>query len=75
MIKKIVINKPIKLGQFLKWQRIASTGGESKYLILNNQVTVNHNTENRRGYTLKEGDLVKVAGNGSFLMVSTTEDI
>ncbi len=74
MVNKIFINNEIKLDQFLKWCRVASTGGQSKYYILNNMVRVNSVPENRRSRKLKDGDLVEVENMGSFLVVSQTED-
>jgi len=74
LVNKILINNEIKLDQFLKWCRVASTGGQSKYYILSNMVRVNRVTENRRSRKLKDGDLVEVKNIGSFLVVSQTED-
>ena len=48
----------MKLDQFLKWQRLASTGGEAKYLINTRQVMVNGSVELRRGRKLCPGDKV-----------------
>lgn len=50
----------IKLDQFLKWQRIAQTGGEAKVLIQNGLVEVNGEMELRRGRKLFPGDVVQV---------------
>ncbi|MGD1906807.1 MAG: RNA-binding S4 domain-containing protein [Leptolyngbyaceae cyanobacterium] len=50
----------IKLDQFLKWQQLAQTGGEAKFLIQSGAVRVNDILETRRGRKLIEGDLVKV---------------
>jgi len=54
-----------RLDQLLKYVGVAATGGEAKLLIQEGQVTVNGKTEKRRGYKLKEGDVVK-AGTASF---------
>ncbi|AGK99632.1 RNA-binding S4 domain-containing protein [Desulfoscipio gibsoniae] len=75
MVNKIFINKQIKLDQFLKWCHVASTGGQSKYYILNNMVRVNGIPENRRSRKLKDGDLVDVENIGSFVVVSQMEDL
>lgn len=74
MIKKIMVKDKIALDQFLKWCRVASTGGQGKYYILNDMVQVNGVTENRRSRKLKNGDLVEVKNMGSFLVVSQMED-
>jgi ribosome-associated protein len=52
----------IKLDQFLKWQGITQTGGEAKIMIKQGIVTVNEETELRRGRKLVTGDRVTVAG-------------
>jgi ribosome-associated protein len=76
MAKKIIIdNQTIMLDQFLKWCRVASTGGQSKYYILNNLVRVNGVPENRRSRKLKNRDLVEVENMGSFLVVSQMEEL
>ena len=51
----------IKLDQFLKWQGIVQTGGEAKFIIKEGSVSVNGETETRRGRKLKTGDRVTLA--------------
>jgi ribosome-associated protein len=51
----------IKLDQFLKWQGVADTGGQAKWMIQNGEVRVNGEVETRRGRKLVEGDSVTVA--------------
>ena len=53
----------MKLDQFLKWNNIASTGGEAKMLINSGQVSVNGEIEKRRGRKLNLGDVVKFSNN------------
>lgn len=50
----------IKLDQFLKWQALAQTGGEAKFLILSGEVLVNGEVETRRGRKLVTGDRVSL---------------
>ncbi len=50
------------LGQFLKFARVADTGGEAKMLVEAGDVTVNGLPERRRGHTLHDGDTVETAG-------------
>lgn len=69
MINDIYIKNEIKLDQFLKWSHVASTGGQSKYFILNNMVRVNGIVENQRSRKLKDGDFVEVEDMGSFRVV------
>ncbi|WP_337833514.1 RNA-binding S4 domain-containing protein [Desulfotruncus arcticus] len=63
----------IRLDQFLKWSRTVSTGGQSKYLILNNKVKVNGVLENHRSRKLKHGDKVEIENMGSFRVVANRE--
>jgi ribosome-associated protein len=60
-----VQNRPeepyIKLDQFLKWQGIVQTGGEAKFLIKEGSVSVNGETEIRRGRKLRTGDRVTIS--------------
>ncbi len=52
----------IKLGQFLKFADIISSGGEEKHFLLNNDVLVNGEKEDRRGKKLRHGDLIDING-------------
>ena len=70
-MEEIKINtETIKLDQFLKWANVVSTGGEAKALIQAGGVRVNNKIEKRRGFTLKDGDLVNVEGLDETLKVS-----
>lgn len=50
----------IKLDQFLKLKGVAATGGQAKMMIQDGIVTVNGETETRRGKKLRTGDRVVV---------------
>lgn len=50
----------IELGAFLKWVGMAQTGGEAKRLIQQGSVSVNGETDRRRGRRLHPGDRVRV---------------
>jgi ribosome-associated protein len=50
----------IRLGQLLKFADVASGGGEAKALLADELVTVNGETETRRGRQLRRGDIVVV---------------
>ena len=52
----------IKLGQALKLAGAVSSGIEAKVLIADGEVTVNGETETRRGRKLRDGDTVSVHG-------------
>lgn len=48
----------ITLGQLLKWQNYASSGGEIKWLLREEKIVVNGELENRRGRKLYPGDQI-----------------
>ena len=50
----------IKLGQALKLSGIAENGADAKFIIEDGVVTVNGESEMRRGRKLYDGDLVSV---------------
>lgn len=50
----------IKLGQFLKFSNILSSGGDVKEFLLNQKVYVNGELENRRGRKLYPNDSVLI---------------
>lgn len=52
----------ITLGQFLKVTDFISTGGEAKYAVKELAITVNGETENRRGRKLRVNDWVIIEG-------------
>ena len=58
MLESVSMKLPIRLDQFLKAIGIAQTGGHAKILIQNGEITVNDETEIRRGRKLVEGDVV-----------------
>ncbi len=66
--EKVFLKKGTKLRQFLKFSNVASTGGEAKILVKSGRVKVNGYVELRRGYKLKQGDVVEVEGVGSFFI-------
>jgi ribosome-associated protein len=68
LTRPVQVNDEIKLDQFLKWARLTSTGGESKFMIQCGLVQVNGETETRRGRVLRHGDIVHVNGAGEFMV-------
>jgi ribosome-associated protein len=53
-----VREESIRLGQFLKLADLVDNGGEVKPLMVQGLVSVNGETETRRGRRLTRGDLV-----------------
>ncbi len=58
-----IVTDSISLDKFLKWAGIAETGGAAKYLIQNELVSVNGQTEKKRSRVLFHGDRICVSGN------------
>ncbi|WP_217596487.1 S4 domain-containing protein YaaA [Cohnella sp. GbtcB17] len=56
----------IQLQQLLKLGDCIGSGGEVKHFLQENEVIVNGEKENRRGRKLRPGDVIEVAGCGSF---------
>ena len=53
-------DESIRLGQFLKLADVIDNGGEVKPLMIQGLVSVNGETETRRGRQLVKGDVVTV---------------
>lgn len=49
----------IKLDQLLKFSGVAENGADAKFMILEGEVSVNGETELKRGKKIKKGDIVK----------------
>ena len=56
----------ITLGQMLKIGECIDSGGQAKLFLANYAITVNGESEQRRGRKLYPGDVVVVTGFGSF---------
>ncbi|MCZ4549457.1 RNA-binding protein [Williamsia sp. 1138] len=52
----------IRLGQFLKLANLIESGSEAKEVIADGLVSVNGDTETRRGRQLVVGDVVEIGG-------------
>ena len=53
----------ITLGQFLKFADIIYSGGEAKSFLLQHEVMINNESDNRRGRKIRSGDVVEILGN------------
>lgn len=53
---------PVELYKILKFENIAASGGEAKYLIADGQVMVNGDIETRKRKKIFPGDLVEACG-------------
>ncbi len=71
MKKEIFIDAPyITLGQLLKEEAIVGSGGQAKWYLKENAVTVNDEPDDRRGRKLRPGDRVAIPDNGLFFIRS-----
>lgn len=70
--KILVMELPIRLGQFLKLANLVQDGFEATTVILEGKVLVNDLVEKRRGKKLCSGDKVTFAGKT--LIVATDEE-
>ena len=57
----------ITLGQFLKLANIVSSGGMVKPFLMDNDVIVNDNLENRRGRKIRVNDKITVLNETFFI--------
>ncbi len=64
MEKRIVKIKtsPVELYKILKFENIASSGGEAKHMIANGFVKVNKGIETRKRKKIYPGDTIETAG-------------
>lgn len=63
MSRLVEINhEPVELYKVLKFEGLASSGGEAKLLIDDGQVTVNGEVETRRRRKIVGGDVITFAG-------------
>lgn len=55
--------QPVELYKLLKFEGMASSGGEAKMMIAGGHVTVNGETETRKRKKIVAGDIVSLAGD------------
>ena len=70
MEKVFIKSDYITLGQLIKFVNLVSNGSESKYFILENDISVNGAEEKRRGRKLRENDIVVINGEDYFICLS-----
>ncbi|MDD4069244.1 MAG: S4 domain-containing protein YaaA [Candidatus Izemoplasmatales bacterium] len=58
----------ITLGQLVKFLSLVSSGGEVKFFLLDNPITVNNELESRRGKKLYPQDVIQI-NNKSYRIV------
>jgi ribosome-associated protein len=57
-----ITREPVELYKILKFEGLASSGGEAKLLIGEGQVTVNAEVETRRRRKIVAGDVIQFRG-------------
>ena len=57
-----ITREPVELYKVLKFEGLASSGGEAKLLIDDGQVSVNGEVETRRRRKIVDGDTIAFAG-------------
>ena len=61
-MNKVLINRePIELFKILKFEGLASTGGEAKMFIAEGLVSVNGGVEKRKSKKMMAGDIIEFA--------------
>ena len=58
----IITREPVELFKILKFENIASSGGEAKAMIENENVIVNGLLETQKRKKIVSGDIIEVAG-------------
>lgn len=63
-MKEVEINQePVELYKILKFEGMASSGGEAKLIIEQGQVMVNGKVETRKRKKMLSGDIIEYAGD------------
>lgn len=61
--RKVALTRsPVELYKILKFENLAASGGEAKYLIADGFVLVNNETETRKRRKIYPGDRVEING-------------
>ena len=55
-----IFEEPVELYKILKFENIAASGGEAKYLIQDGEVRVNGQVETRKRKKIMHGDVIEV---------------
>ncbi len=58
-----ITEEPIRLSQFLKLAGLVDSGSDVRPLLEGGEVSVNRETETRRGRRLVRGDVVELGGD------------
>ena len=75
-MNKIIVNinkVPVELYKILKFENIAASGGEAKFMINDGFVKVNGSIETRKRKKIYPGDIIKI--NDLVLEIQLLEDL
>jgi len=75
-MNKIIVNinkVPVELYKILKFENIAASGGEAKFMINDGFVQVNGSIETRKRKKIYPGDIIKI--NDLVLEIQLLEDL
>ena len=67
-------DESIRLGQFLKLANLVESGADAKPVIAEGRVSVNGETETRRGRQLRVGDVVALGGQAARVVDEASYD-
>ncbi|MFC1689868.1 RNA-binding S4 domain-containing protein [Pseudomonadota bacterium] len=65
-------SEPVELYKLLKFEGLASSGGQAKMVIAEGLVTVNGATETRKRKKIVAGDIIGFAGDEIRVITTTT---
>jgi len=68
-----ITQAPVELYKVLKFENIASSGGEAKYLIADGLVRVNNRIETRKRKKIVPGDIIEIDGTCLEIQMDTSE--
>jgi len=68
-----ITQAPVELYKVLKFENIASSGGEAKYLIADGLVRVNNRIETRKRKKIVPGDIIEIDGVCLEIQMDTSE--
>ena len=57
-----ITREPVELFKLLKFENLASSGGEAKQLIAQGLISVNGKVEHRKRCKIRDGDTIEIAG-------------
>ena len=66
-------DEPVELYKILKFEGIASSGGEAKAFVASGQVLVNHAVERQKRKKINSGDTIEFNNEKIFILLTMSE--